>query len=261
MTHSRRLAADLRIQFNQATDASNRAVMADTDEVSSAYARDAEQALQVVEADAAALMPLLRGLSLSNEIQVLEEFGKRFAEYRELDRTILTLAVENTNLKAQRLAFGPAREAADNFRDALGVVASGIPPKDRCYVDGLVAEATLAVREIQVLHAPHIAEADDAAMASMEQEMANLAARTKVAVTSLAELVPRGIQPALATALSALGRFDDISSQIVALSRRNTNVRSLELSLRTKPALTAACDERLRTLQDLLAKEDIQARR
>jgi hypothetical protein len=52
----------------------------------------------------------------------------RFAEYRVLDRKILDLAVENTNLKAQRLALGPAQEAADAFRDALKAAR---PPRPR----------------------------------------------------------------------------------------------------------------------------------
>jgi hypothetical protein len=43
------------------------------------------------------------------------------------------------------LAFGPAREAADHFKDALGAIASSVPPRERCDADGLVAKATLAV--------------------------------------------------------------------------------------------------------------------
>jgi len=117
------------------------------------------------------------------------------------------------------------------------------------------------VREIQILYGPHIAEPNEAAMTSMEQEMANLDANARVAETSLTELVPRDVRPSLSIALSALDRFKDLSRQIVALSRRNTNVRSLKLSLQTKPALTAACDESLRALQDLLTKEDIKATR
>ena len=235
--------------------------MADTDEASTAFARDAEKALKIVDSDVQALMTLLHSLSFSKEIQVLEDFGKHFAQYRELDRTILTLAVENTNLKAQDLAFGPAREAADNFRNSLGAVALGVPPKDRCRIDGLIAKAVLSVREIQILYGPHIAEPNDAAMTNMEQEMATLDANARAAITSLTDLVPRDVRPALSIALSALDRLRDFSRQIVALSRRNTNVRSLKLSLQTKPALTAACDESLRALQDLLTKEDIKATR
>jgi len=258
---SRRLAAELRVQFNKAADASNRAVMADTDEMSKTSADAAETSVNTVESDVAALSPLLLKLGFSNEVRSLEEFGKHFAEYRELDRTILSLAIENTNLKAQRLAFGPAREAADHFRDALGVVASSIPSRDRCSADGLVARATLAVRDIQVLHSPHIAEANDAAMTSMEREMATLDSSARADVKSLAELIPPSARPALASSLSSLDRFRDLSAEIVALSRRNTNVRSLELSLRTKPALTAACDETLRDLEDMLAKEGLKATR
>jgi hypothetical protein len=256
-----RLAADLRIQFNRAADASNRAVMAETDEASTAFALDAEKVLQIVDRDVEALMPVLHNLSFSKEVQFLDDFGKHFVQYRELDRTILTLAVENTNLKAQRLAFGSAREAADNFRDSLGAVSLKIPPKDRFKIEGLIAKAVLAVREIQILYGPHIAESNDAAMTSMEQEMANLDANARGALASLTELVPRDRRPSLSMALAALDRFKDFSRQIVALSRRNTNVRSLKLSLQTKPALTAACDESLRALQDLLTKEDIKATR
>jgi hypothetical protein len=235
--------------------------MADTDELSIAFAGDAEQAVKILESDVAALLPLLGRLHLAAESQLLEEFQKHFAEYRELDRSILSLAVENTNLKAQRLAFGPAREAADNFKQALGGVASSVPAQDRCAVEGLIGRATLAVREIQVLHAPHIAESSNAAMTGLEQEMASLESSARSALTSLATLVPGGASPALASASSALDRFAEASRQIVALSRRNTNVRSLDLSLRSKPTLTAACDQSLRALQELLAKEDIKGTR
>ena len=261
LAESHRLAAELRIQFNQAADASNRAVMADTDETSTAFARDAEKALQIIDTDVEKLVPLLHSLSFSKEIQVLEDFGKHFAQYRELDRTILTLAVENTNLKAQDLAFGPAREAADKFRNSFGPVALRVPPKDRCRVEGLIAKSILAVSEIQILYGPHIAEPNDAAMTTLEQEMAHLDANARSAVASLTAMVPRDVRPALSIALSALDRFKDLSRQIVALSRRNTNVRSLKLSLQTKPPLSAACNESLRALQDLLTKEDIKATR
>lgn len=90
--------------------------------------------------------------------------------------------------------------------------------------------------------------------------MANRATSARVTVTSLVELVPAA-RPALTLALSALDRFEDTSRRIVALSRRNSNVRSLELSLHTKPALTAACDASLRALQEMLAHEDIKATR
>ena len=261
LDEARRLAADLHVQFKEASDASNRAVMADTDEASVAFASDAEKAAQVIESDVAALAPQLASFGFPKEIQSLDGFRQHFTEYRTLDRQILALAVENTNLKAQHLSFGPAQQAADGFRDALGAIPPSVPPKDRCRAEGLVAKATLAVREIQVLQAPHIAEPDDAAMTRMEKEMADLDGVARDALAALAEVVPPGARPLLEPALPALDRFKEVSGQIVMLSRRNTNVRSLDLSLRAKPPLTAACDDSLRALQDALAAEGSTATR
>jgi hypothetical protein len=258
---ARRLAADLLVQFTKAADATNRAVMADTDEASVAFAREAEQTTQAVQRDADALGPILRGLGYSNETGLLEGFGSRFAEYRALDRNILELAVENTNLKAQRLSFGPAQEAADAFRDSLEAVAPLDPAMDTWRVQALVAMAVAMVREIQVLHAPHIAEADDATMTRMEKRMATSETAARSAIETLASLVRPASRPQLAVATAALDRFMGLHAQIIALSRRNTNVRSLALSLGQKRTLTAACEDSLRALQDALAKRGFTATR
>jgi hypothetical protein len=258
---ARSLAADLRVQFNKAADASNRAVMADTDEASIAFAKESEKATEVAAHDMTALAPLLNALSFPAEIRVFEEFKTHFSEYHELDRTILTLAVENTNLKAQRLSFDPARQAADAFRDSLAPLAASFPPKDHCQAAELVARAVTAVREIQVLYAPHIAEHDDAPMTKMEKEMADLDATARDALKTLDALAPPNAHPSLATAHAELDKFKALTAQIVELSRRNTNVVSLDLSLRKKPALATACDERLSALQVALANEGSKATR
>jgi hypothetical protein len=259
LAEARRLAADLRVQFSEASDASNRAVMADTDDASVTFAHEAEQSKQVIQSEVAELAPELQHLGYANEGRFLDEFTKHFADYQDLDKSVLELAVENTNLKAQRLSFGPAREAADAFRDALETLASSTTTKDQCRVESLVAKAVIAVRDIQVLQAPHIAEADDAAMTHIEEEMGRLRAAASDALTNLSGLVEP--KAPLATALASLERFNDVSQQIVALSRRNSNVRSLALSLRQKPVLTAACGGALRSLDEALAQERFPATR
>jgi hypothetical protein len=254
LSEARRLAADLLVQFTKAADAANRAVMADTDETSVAFAREAEGAKQAVQKDTDALGPMLQGLGFSDETRLLQQFVSRFAEYRGLDRRILDLAVENTNLKAQRLSFGPAQEAADSFRDSLEAIARPVPAKDRWQVEALVATAVATVREIQVLQAPHIADADEAMMTRMEKRMATSEAAARSALETLATLVPPASRPRLTAATAALDQFMGLNAQIIALSRRNTNVRSLALSLDQKRTITAACEDSLRALQDALAK-------
>ncbi len=255
LDEARSLAAALRVQFGQAVDASNRAVMANTDEASLAFAHESEQATATVERDLKLLTGLLSGMRLSDEGKIIQDFSVRFSEYRELDRRILALAVENTNLKAHALSVGPAHDAASSLRRSLESFASSSPAKDRCVIDALVVKAVLSVREIQVLYAPHIAERDDVAMTRMEKEMAELEGTATGALKALEELASPSSRSLLAEAVSSFDKFKRTSTQIVALSRRNTNVLSLELALRAKPPLVSACNDRLRTLQDALAKE------
>jgi hypothetical protein len=258
---SRRLAAQLQVQLSQAAEASHRAVMADTDDASVAAAQEAERAAKAVEASVATLSQLLAGLSYSNETQLLREFQADFARYQQLDRRILALAVENTNLKAQALAFGPASTAANAFCSALERVAASLPSKERCRADGLVAGAIRAVREIQVLHSPHIAEHDDAAMTRMEREMSELDAKARSALDALGVAAPSNTAPVLAESRAKLDELKLVTAKIIELSRRNTNVLSLDLALRQQPPLHAACEDKLRALTEALAKEGPKAER
>ncbi len=155
VSEARHVSADLHVQFTKAADASNRAVMADTDEASVAFAREAEQARRAVQKDAAALTPVLQGLGYSEETGLLADFGKRFAEYEALDRTILQLAVENTNLKAQRLSFGPGQESADAFRDSVEPLAA-LDQASKWQVKALAANAVASgARDPGAPGAPH----------------------------------------------------------------------------------------------------------
>jgi hypothetical protein len=252
-SRARQAASDLLVDFTKAADAANRAVMAETDEASVTFAKEAEQATEAVEKDAGALGPILQNLNYTDEGRLLDEFKSRFAEYRMLDRRILDLAVENTNLKAQRLSYGPAQEAADAFRDALKTLVPS-SPAEAWHVQALVATAVKTVREIQVLQAPHIANADEAVMTRMETEMATSEMEARRSLDALRAVTPPASKPHLDAAVAALARFMDLNAQIIALSRRNTNVRSLALSLDQKRTITVSCEERLHALQNALAK-------
>src|SRR4051794_21554913 len=231
---ARRLAADLLVQFAKVVDAGNRAVMADTDEASMAFARETEQTTQLVQQDVEALKPVLAGLGYSSEARLAAEFEQRFWEYRALDTNVLGLAVENTNLKAQRLSFSQAQQASDAFDEALDPIARSVPAHASWQIAALAARAVAAVREIQVLQAPHIAEPEDTAMTRLEARMATSEASARDALRQLAGLVPPESRPRLTAATAALDRFMMTNAEIVRLSRRNSNVRSLALALGQK---------------------------
>ncbi len=257
LTEARGLSADLFIQFERASNAANQAVMANTDEASIALAEQAEAVKKQVQADIDALRPVLHDLNYADETRLLEEFVDAFTEYRDLDRRILELAVENTNLKAQRLSFGEARQAADAFAQALNAIVPAVPATDAWRLRALVAGAVADLRAIQVAQAPHIAEADDAVMTRIEQQMKTSEADVRSALDSLRPLAPSSAQPRVAEAQAAFDRFMSLNAQIVDLSRRNTNVRSLLLTLNEKGKATSACEQTLRALQDTLSKRGL----
>jgi hypothetical protein len=261
LAEARRLADDLRVQLAKMSNASDRAVMADTDEESAVFAHEAEQAAGTIETGSAALSTRLQSLGYAPELRALQDFADHFGAYRKLEHDVLELAVQNTNLKAQRLSFGPVRETADGYRDALHSAAQLAPSKDRCRVDALVARAELAVREIQILQAPHIAEPDEAAMTKIENQMTERLAAARDALKSLGVGASAAMTRQLDAASAALGHFDKLSADLVALSRRNSNVRSLALALRRAPELVAACDGSLAILQEALAKEGFSGTR
>jgi hypothetical protein len=251
---ARRLAADLHVEFTKAAEAANRAVMGETDEASAAAVREAQNATQAVERDLNELQPMLTSLRYSDELRFLETFKEQFAEYRRLDEEILPLAVENSNVKAQRLSFGPARQAADEFRRSLETAVKAAAAENPCCADALAAKAVTALLDIQVLYAPHIAEAEDAAMTQMEAQMAASEATVQKALDDLKRGLGARAGAHLPAATAAFDRFKTTHREIITLSRRNSEVRSLALSLGRKRMVTAIADDQLRALEESLAK-------
>jgi hypothetical protein len=261
LVEARRLASDLHVQFTHAADAANRAVMADTDDASSTAANEARNARQAIEGNVLTLRSMLESLGYRDDIRHLDAFRSRFDEYRQLDDEILSLAVENTNLKAQRLSIGPAQQAADAFAAAVDAAVRASLPKDRCVAESIGSRARIAVLEVQVIQASHIPEADDAAMTRLEGRMTAAAGIARKALDDLKAAVPSAALPGLDAARAALARFMTIHEEIIGLSRRNSNVRSLALSLGRKRTIAAACEEQLRAFEDALSRHAFTATR
>lgn len=237
------------VEMVKASDGTNRAVMADTDEASTQAAAEADRAKDAVQREIDTLRPLLEGLQFGEEHQRLEDFARAFASYRELDARILTLAVENTNLKAQRLSFGAAATAADALVTSVErIQATGVR---KWHVEAMKFEVVAATREMQVLQAPHIAEAGEPSMDRIEARMQAAQTRAREALTGLRGLASAS-RAGLDDAEDRLAAFLAVHAQILELSRRNTNVRSLALVLNDKGKAFASCERSLQALDAAL---------
>ena len=169
---------------------------------------------------------------------------------------MLALAVKNTNIKAFAMAFGPAAQAAQETDSALArFLAKPAASPQKMLL--LAASAQAAVLRLQTRLAPHIAEQSDQKMDELEALMAKDDRDVRAAFDGLAaELRP---DSDLATARASYARFNQVRAQILALSRENTNVRSLAISLDQKRKTMLMCQDALYALQQEIAVEPTPA--
>ena len=250
----------LHATFTRSLEAGNRAVMAADDKTAAEAANESRDAAAAIERQLPELQQVLEALTYQIELKRLDGFKPRFEEYRRLNEDVLSLVLENTNVKAQRLWFGPSSEAAEAFHRAIEAVAAGASDSGSCAAREQAARGWASLLEIRALYPRHIVEADDAEMTNLEAQMTAAAARSRAALDTIAKYVPQGSGP-LADAGAALDRFMSIHAQILDLSRRNSNVRALALSLGRKRSAAAGAEAELSALQEALQSHAFNATR
>ncbi len=235
---ARRLALvnQIRAGVESAAVAEKSTVLAITDEDSRKFADEA----RADTAKAEQSRRELEGELLPSQRKLFEEFSTRFAILQNTDEEVLDLAVKNTNLKAFALAFGPAADAVKEIDTALAHMTAPAATEARVGAWRLLASLP-----------PHIAESSDAKMDEMEAQMTKEDRKVRRALDELA-----GSADGKAAAAS-YAKFTELREQIIRLSRENTNVRSLTLSLTQQRTALAACENAVADLQQVIQSEVI----
>jgi hypothetical protein len=248
----------IRINMIKSVDAEKSAVMADTDGVSAAFAEESVRWAEAVERDLQELHQLVEAYPSEKEAKRLQEFQGCWTEFRAIDRVVLEIAVQNSNLKAAELSFGAARDAMTALEEALTELMRSQESGPIC---GLAANALAAALKIHVLQAPHIAAPHDQEMDGLEKNILENDALARRSLRALQPLVSPERQPTLRRAELAYNEFAHVTEEIIKLSRQNTNIKSLELSLNRKRNITSQCDEILISFQDAVQSRSFKATR
>jgi hypothetical protein len=143
----------------------------------------------------------------------------------------------------------------------LDRAANAAPARNALRAQLLAARVQLAVREMHALHAAHIAEGDDAVMAELEEQMTDSASAAAASLAELSRVLGAAAKSELAAAREQLERFTQVQSELVALSREDSEARLLAGALGEARTLTAACDTALIALQSALAQHGLPASR
>jgi hypothetical protein len=139
----------------------------------------------------------------------------------------------------------------------LDVIAKSAAWPEARTIASLAFGAEASALRVQALLAPHIAEENDARMDEMETQMTVEDRAVAKDLGNLASLPKLEGDADLAGAVSSYRRFAELRTQILALSRQNTNVRSLALSLNQKRKVMIACQDALSALRDAILAEPL----
>ena len=250
----------MRLALASASDAEKSAVMATTDQDSQSFADQSRTQVAAVERGRKELEELLQTGGTKTEQDLLVQFTQTFAEFQRINKDLLDMAVQNTNLKAYGLAFGPAAEVLNEMDAALSrIVAQNVSSTsaDARQVMQLADDARIRALRIQTLLAPHIAEESDRKMDELEALMAKEDLEVRKDLEGLASLLKPGGSPDIETATSRYTKFSEIKAQIIRLSRENTNVRSLAISLNQKRKVMVMCQDDLAALEEAIQQESV----
>jgi hypothetical protein len=251
----REVAAQLRLALASESEAEKSAVLAITDEDSKRFADEARAAAALAEEKRSELTQSIAADGTQREKDLLAQFSDAFAKFQRIDKELLDLAERNTNIKATALAYGPAAEAIKQMDAALSRVMEHNVTAPRILL--LTAGAQAGALRIQALLPPHIAEQSDAKMDHLEAQMAEQDRNVAADLKQLARLVPGTGRDDVEVATASYSRFSELRAQILKLSRENTNVRSLAMSLNEKRAVMLVCQDALAELERALADEPV----
>ena len=243
-------------------EAEKSAVLSESDEESKAFATQSLQAIAAAEKGREELDALIQSSNNDNEMKLLHEFDQCWTEFLKTEQTILNLAVQNTNLKAARLSLTEANDAIQRFVHDLSKLIETGSSSGNCEQMAIpVLRAITACLHIHYLQMPHIKAAGDSEMDQIEAEMNADRAEVERSLNELSDLAEGKGKVLLTDARGAYNEFIEVTKAIVSLSRQNTNVKSLELSLGKKRAITAECGGILSSLQEMVASRTFKATR
>jgi hypothetical protein len=250
------LVDELRTSLASASEAEKSAVLAIADADARAFADQARAVAGEAGQRREELAALLEKDASAKEKSLLADFSASFDRFQALDRELLDLAVRHTNLRATAMSFGPATEAIDEMSAALArVTEKSARSADADRVKVLALGARAATLHLQTLLAPHIAEASDEKMDTFEAAMSEDDREVRRDLSELAAIAGLAGDADVQAAVASYGRFSDLRREILTLSRENSNVRSLSLSLDDGRKVMFLCLHSLELLRKAILEE------
>jgi len=265
LLEKQRLAAQLQQSLLATSDGANKSLLAPDEEAASQQAAAAKAAF---EAGAQQLQRLSTLIEKGNNPKEIEAVKPVVADFKELEAAyaaLHALVARNTNVRAARLSRHEAAQAVDRLRQALAPVLAA----PDCPAAAAALRAISAAQAILILHPLHIDERSAAGMDALEAAMDQDDREARAALTALADLAASSaasgadgaeVQAAKA-AQDAYEAFWTVHAAIIGLSRENSNIEAIALTMGRKQLLQAKILADLAALTAVIDEKQFTATR
>lgn len=250
----------MRLALAATSEAQNSAVMATGKQDLLSFADQARAATATLEREHRELEKLVQERRDAHEMELMNRVGQALRDFQKIDKQLLELAVQSSNHKAYSLAFGPAMKLLQEVDGALAqIVAATLESssENKVQVLKLASDARISALRTQVLLMPHIAEESDRKMDEFEAQFAAEDQKIHENFAALSALLPPGEKSQMEMATSKYAEFEQLKTQIIKLSRANTDVKAVALALNEKRKSMLACQDALVALEHAIQAEPI----
>lgn len=257
LQQKQQLIASVRAGLLLAVDQEKNALLSPSQAEARQFLDSARDGMAAVKRDMGKLTQLVEETDSEKEMTALGTVAVDFKEMAEVDASLRGLAGRNTNLRAAQLSRTEGALAVSRLQQALTPIIDA--PDCRAGRDALrIVTAALSVLS---LHAQHIDEKTAAGMDGLEAAMNRQHARAEAAFDELAGLADPGVVAALPPAKAAYADFWRVTQEVLTLSRENTNIEAVALSMGKKRLVTAKALADLDALQAVVAEKEFTATR
>ncbi|MBT9547199.1 MAG: hypothetical protein IV090_17535 [Candidatus Sericytochromatia bacterium] len=245
-----------------AIEAEKNAVLSLNREESQNFVLQVNQASHALESHRQVLDKWTQIQSTPTEKQLLLEFDQCWAQFKTLDQQLLAWATQESNIEAQKWSTLTGRKAWEQFELALNRLKQHSPkamynPEKEI----AIAQSLIASLKILALHKPHIEAFTEQEMNQWEKEMQTQTALTQKNLNALAGQLSKPEWVDFNVAKQHWEAFQASTQKIIKLSRQNSNLKSIELSLGKKRVIATQCKGLLNELKNTYASQRFQATR
>ena len=247
--------ADLHVGFLRGIRAQKNSILAPDDDSSKTYAKISDESFGESRTALAKLKELVAGSGSEVQEAAVDTLGKTLAKCQSLNEEVLVLSVQNTNLKARRILSSDVKREVASLSASFQKWAKevgGLENPTAADFERLktISDLDHALMLIVSTAMSHIEASGEDEMKGLENTLTELQALIQAGLKRSAGNDPsEAFQPT-----TDLMNLQNSLKELISLSRRDTNNKSVALSLSYKP-IGDELQAKILDVDQLLARE------